>query len=72
MAKTYTLGVVGGGDRLSMDGAAASSRYQLVAACDQRPEVCEKLRADYPGLRTFTSHEEMFRECPTDVVCVST
>lgn len=74
MAKTYTISVIGGGGggRLSMDGAAASSRYELVTACDQRPEVCEKLRTDYPGLRTFTSHEEMFRECPTDVVCVST
>ncbi len=72
--KRYTASVVGGGGggRLSMTGLSLSERFQLVAAADLRPEVCEELKKLYPGIRTFTSHREMFKECPTEVVCVST
>jgi predicted dehydrogenase len=70
----YTVSVVGGGagGRLSLDALVTSTRYQLVAAADLRPEVCKELESHYPGLRTFTNYQEMFAECPTDVVCVST
>jgi len=70
----YTASVVGGGSggKLSLTGLAASPRFQVAAAADLRPEVCEELKKSYPGLRTFASHQEMFRACPTDVVCVST
>lgn len=66
--------VVGGGvgGRLSLKALAASDRYQLVAATDLRPEVLVGLEHDFPGLRTFTNHQDMFAACPTDVVCVST
>ncbi len=70
----FTASVVGGGGggRLSLTGLAASERFELVAAADLRPEVCEQLKQAYSGLQTFTTHQEMFQRCPTDVVCVST
>lgn len=73
MAK-YMASVVGGGSggKLSLAGLQASDRFELLAACDMRPEACEKLKELYPHIRTFTSHEQMFAQCPTDVVCVST
>lgn len=66
--------VVGGGvgGRLSLDALSRSSFYDLRAAADLRPEVRSALADRYPGLRTFGSAEEMFAECPTDIVCVST
>jgi len=69
-----TASVVGGGSggKLSMKALQASERFELVAAADIRPEVCRDLEQQFPGIRTFTSHREMFARCPTDVVCVST
>ena len=69
-----TANVVGGGagGRLSMTALTRSDRYELIAACDLREEVCEELEELYPNIRTFTSHREMFTECPTEIVCVST
>ena len=69
-----TASVVGGGSggKLSLKALHDSDRFELVAAADLKPEVCRDLAVRYPGLRTFTSHEEMFAACPTDVVCVST
>lgn len=72
--QTLTAAVVGGGagGRLSIQALARSERFHLLAAADLRPEVLADLERDYPGLRTFTDHREMFATCPTDVVCVST
>jgi predicted dehydrogenase len=69
-----TVSVVGGGagGRLSLEAAAASEYYQPVALADLRPEVGAELGRKFPELRTFTSFQEMFQTCPTDVVCVST
>jgi predicted dehydrogenase len=69
-----TASVVGGGagGKLSMTALRDSDRFDLVAVADLKPEVCAALAVQYPGIRTFTSHEEMFAACPTDVVCVST
>jgi predicted dehydrogenase len=55
-----------------MKGLLASDRFQLVAAADIRPDVCRDLEQKFPGIRTFPNHRQMFAECPTDVVCVST
>jgi predicted dehydrogenase len=55
-----------------MASLAASDRFELVAICDLREETCAQRKQEYPGIRTFTSHQEMFKACPTDVVCVST
>jgi len=55
-----------------MAGLRASDRFELVAVADISPQVCEALAQEYEGIRTFTSHEEMFAASPTDVVCVST
>ncbi|MGH3145735.1 MAG: Gfo/Idh/MocA family protein, partial [Rubrobacter sp.] len=69
-----TAGVVGGGlgGRLSMRAIADSERFELVAAADLRREVLDGLGRDFPGIRTFESHRDMFASTPTDVVCVST
>ncbi|SEO13008.1 Gfo/Idh/MocA family protein [Paenibacillus sp. OV219] len=69
-----TAAVVGGGvgGQLSMDALQQSELYELVAAADLRPEVCEQLKLKFPAIRTYKSHTEMFEDCPTDVVCVST
>jgi predicted dehydrogenase len=71
---TLTVSVVGGGTggRLSLEAVAASEFYKPVALADLRPEIGAELGRKYLELRTFTDFSEMFRICPTDVVCVST
>lgn len=72
--KIYTASVVGGGHggKLSMGALSASERFELKAAADLRPEVREQLELEFPGIRTFATHKEMFEQCPTEIVCVST
>ncbi len=72
--KTYTASVVGAGagGRLSLRALEASDRYELAAVADVRPEALEAIRQEYPHVETFASHQEMFAQRPTDVVCVST
>lgn len=72
--KALTASVIGGGmgGLLSMNALAASPRFDLVAACDMNAEVRGSLEERFPGVKTFATHEELFRESPTDVVCVST
>lgn len=74
MSKTYTASVVGAGygARLSMTALQNSSHFKLAAAADIRPEAIEQARKDFPGIKVYSSHQTMFRDCPTDVVCVST
>jgi len=70
----YRAVVIGGGQggRLSMDALQASGRFELLAACDLREAVRDQLERDYPGLRAYADHEELFDEVACDVVCVST
>lgn len=70
----YTASVVGAGSggRLSMAALAASPHYELAAVCDVDPRALEAAAALHPGVRLFATHADMFRRCPTDVVCVST
>jgi predicted dehydrogenase len=74
MKSKFTAAVVGGGlgGKLSMTALQNSDRFELVAVADLNPGVCQALAGQYPGLKTFTSHKEMFVICPTDVVCIST
>jgi predicted dehydrogenase len=74
MQQRFTASVVGAGTggRLSLKALTASDRFDLVAAADLRADVRRTLEHDFPGLRTFASHDEMLRACPTDIVCVST
>ncbi len=74
MAKTYTAAVVGagGGGKLSLKGLSASDRFDLLAVTDLSPDVQEEIKSLYPGIQTFSNHRDMFAQCPTDVVCVST
>jgi len=62
----------GGGGQLSMKPLIQSDRFDFVAATDLRLETCKVLEQKFPGIRTFTDHREMFAQCPTDIVCVST
>jgi predicted dehydrogenase len=74
MAAKLTASVVGGGSggRLSANALVASDLFELRAMTDMREEVCEDLRKRYPGIQSFTRHQDMFSACPTEVVCVST
>ena len=74
MNLSLTASVIGCGvgGRLSLEALAASPLFRLVAAADLRPEVRRSLEQDFPGVQSFGSHREMFAQCPTDVVCVST
>lgn len=74
MSKTYTAAVVGAGTggKLSMAALAASERFQLAAVADISASARQAAQAAYPGIRTFASHQELFAESPTDMVCVST
>src|SRR4051812_32348258 len=74
VSKKYTASVVGGGlgGKLSLRALAKSEYFELIAACDLRPEVCEELQKEFPGLQTYRSYREMFAKCPTELVCVST
>jgi predicted dehydrogenase len=69
-----TVSVVGGGvgGRLSLNAAHCSEHYEVVALTDLRAEVGLELGRIFPGLQFFTDYREMFRVCPTDIVCVST
>lgn len=71
---TYTASVVGcgSGGKLSLAAYAASSRYELTAACDLSDESLDAITSVYPGIKLYNSHEEMFASSPTDVVSVST
>ncbi len=72
--KTYTASVVGAGKggKLSIRALVASERFQLQAVADISSAACEAIQAEWPDVQIFSSHQQMFAECPTDVVCVST
>ena len=60
------------GGQGSMRALAASERFELVAVADLKEEAREEVEKTWPNTRTFADHGEMFAECPTDIVCVST
>jgi predicted dehydrogenase len=72
--KVHTASVVGGGTggKLSMNALVASSLFHLVAVADLRADVRRELHQLNPNIKLYASHQELFSECPTDVVCVST
>ena len=74
LMKKLTASVVGGGmgGRLSIEALEKSTCFELVSIADLNEEICKELKKQYPNVKTFSSHEEMFLNCPTDVVCVST
>ena len=74
MSHQYTAAVIGAGmgGRVSMAGLAASPRFHLVAFADIQAQARADIQEMYPGIRAFSSHQELFSACPTDIVCVST
>ena len=72
--KRYRASVVGGGagGRLSLNALRSSDRYEPLAVADISPAARDALARDYPAIAVFDSHEKVFAECPTDIVCVST
>ena len=73
-SRVYRVAVIGAGSggKLSMKGAAASSRYELVAIADLRAEARAVAEAEFPGIQTFADHRALLDACELDVVCVST
>jgi predicted dehydrogenase len=70
----YTASVVGAGSggKLSLKALHDSDRYDLKAFADLSEETSSEICEMFPGIKAYASFEEMFQECPTDVVCVST
>jgi predicted dehydrogenase len=69
----FPLSACGGaGGRLSLKALRSSAHFSLVAAADLKQEIRDFLAQEFPGLKTFATHEEMLSQCPTDVVCIST
>ena len=73
-SRRYAASVVGGGSggNLSMRALVASDRYELVAAADISEAARRTLAKSYPSICLYDSHETMFANLPTDVVCVAT
>ncbi|MFN8475817.1 MAG: Gfo/Idh/MocA family oxidoreductase [Anaerolineae bacterium] len=74
MQAVYTAAVIGGGvgGKLSLDALTASERFRPLAVADLRLEARAEIEQRYPGVRTYSTYQELFAECPVDVVCVST
>lgn len=72
--KVYSASVIGGGmgGKLSMNALVASPHFRLMAMADLRADVREELHQLNPDIKLYASHQELFADCPTDVVCVST
>ncbi|WP_456696868.1 Gfo/Idh/MocA family protein [Aeromicrobium sp. P5_D10] len=75
MTSTRPLSAVvvgaGAGGFLAIDGLMASTRYQLIGVADLGAQARSRVEAR-TGVPTFASHEDLFAQCPADVVCVST
>jgi len=71
---TYSLSVVGVGmgGMGSVHAAAASERFELTAIADLREEARAAVKEQFPSVQTFATHDELFAQRPTDVVCVAT
>jgi predicted dehydrogenase len=74
MSQSYRVAVIGGGSggKLSMKGAAASPRFELVAVADMSANARAAAEAEFPGIQTFADHKSLLAQCNVDVVCVST
>ena len=74
MPKKYSAAVIGagGGGKASLKGLSDSDRYNLLAVTDLSSEVQAEIKGIYPNIQTFSNHRDMFAQCPTDIVCVST
>jgi predicted dehydrogenase len=44
----------------------------LVAACDLRPELLEKIRSRYPSVGTTTSYDDVLQDETIEAVCIAT
>lgn len=70
---TATVVGAGAGGTLSIDALIASSRFQLIGVADLSAESRDRVTTKTSGeVATFASYQQMFDECPADVVCVST
>ena len=70
---TATVIGAGAGGTLSIDALIASDRYDLIGVADVNQASLDRLVEKTSGsIPTFATHEEMFAQRPSDVVCVST
>jgi predicted dehydrogenase len=74
MSQVYRAAVIGAGSggKLSMKGASASPRFELVAVADVSVAARATVEAEFPGVQTFADHQSLLAACEVDVVCVST
>lgn len=72
--RRYSAAVVGcgTGGLLSIEGLEASERFEVRAVADLSEAALERVGRDHPKVARFRSHRELLRECPTDILCVST
>jgi predicted dehydrogenase len=70
---TATVIGAGAGGTLSIDALIASDRYDLVGVADMNEAGRQRVTDKTSGaVRTFADYAQMFAECPSDVVCIST
>jgi predicted dehydrogenase len=74
--KTIRGAVIGYGGAFNMGKSHANHMrrvgFEFVAACDLDPSRMEQAQADFPGIRTFTSVDELLAEPDIDLVTVIT
>jgi predicted dehydrogenase len=73
-SEVYRVAVIGAGSggRLSIKGAVASPRYELVAVADQSAQARRAIEEEFPSVLTFADHKSLLAATDVDVVCVST
>jgi len=69
VTNVYRVAVIGAGSggRLSIKGALASPRYELVAVADVGANARSAIEAEFPGVRVFADHKQLLSECPLDL-----
>jgi predicted dehydrogenase len=74
VTQPYRVAVIGAGSggMLSINAAATSPRYELVAVADLRDAAREEVERQFTGVKTFANHVALLAACNVDVVCVST
>lgn len=68
------LAIVGGGRGGVYRNVSQTllEKVELVALCDQKPEVLESWKADFPHLKTFTDFQQMLDDPDIDAVILAT
>ena len=64
--------VIGLGEGIRhMKAYAENPEYELMAVCDPKEEVLQRIRKEFPGVRTMTDYHEILRMKEVDVVSIA-